>query len=50
MSMLKMRFLFETMLTLKATRSHFKGPYDKLNLIFMVISYEIYETRGRLIP
>ena len=30
------------MLILKATKSHFKGSYDKQNLV--VISYEIYET------
>ena len=44
-SMSAMRFLVEIMLILKAIKSHFKGSYDKQNLIFMVISYEIYETR-----
>ena len=44
-----MSFLIEIMFTLKAIKSHFKGSYDKLNLTLMVISYEIYETRQRLV-
>ena len=44
-----MRFLFEIMLILKAIKSHCKEAYDKQNLTLMVISYEIYETRKRLV-
>ena len=42
-----MRFLLEILPILKATKSQFKGSYDKLNLTLVVISYEIYETRRR---
>ena len=41
--------LIEIMLHLKAIKSHFKGSYDKQNLTLEVISYEIYETRRRLV-
>ena len=34
-------FLIEIMFTLKVIKSHFKESYDKQNLTFMVISYEI---------
>ena len=44
-----MRFLVEIILTLKAIKSHFKGSYDKHNLTLMVILYEIYDTRQRLV-
>ena len=37
-------FLIEIMIILKAIKSHFKGSYNKQNLILVVISYEIYET------
>ena len=37
------------MLILKTIKSHFKGIYDKQNLTLVVISYEIYETRRRLL-
>ena len=37
------------MFILKATKSDFKGSYDKLNLTLVVISSEIYETRRRLV-
>ena len=43
------QFLIDIMLILKAIKSHFKGPYDKQNLIFVVIQYEIYETRRWLV-
>ena len=42
-------FLEEIILLLKAIKSHFKGSYDKQNLTLVVISYEIYETRPRLV-
>ena len=42
-------FLIETMIILKAIKSHFKGSYDKKNLTVVVISYKIYETRQRLV-
>ena len=45
-----MCFLNEIMLSLKAIKSHFKGSYDKQNLTLVLISYEIYETRRRLVP
>ena len=44
-----MRFLIEVLPILKAIKSHFKGSYDKQNLTLVVISYEIYETRQRLV-
>ena len=44
-----MRFLIEFMLIFKAIKSYFKGSYDKQNLTDVVISYEIYETRRRLV-
>ena len=44
-----MRFLIEIIFMLKAIRAHFKGSYDKQNLTLVVISYEIYETRRRLV-
>ena len=44
-----MLFLVEIILTLKAIKSHLKGPYDKQNLTLVVISYEIYETRRGLV-
>ena len=34
---------------LKVIKSRFKGSYDKQNLTLVVISYEIYETRRRLV-
>ena len=48
-SMSTMRFLSEIMFVLKAIKSHFKGSYNKQNLTLVVISYEIYETRRRLV-
>ena len=42
-------FLIEITIVLKAIKSHFKGSYDKQNLTLVVISYEIYETRRRLV-
>ena len=44
-----MHFHIELMFILKALKSRFKGSYDKQNLTRVVISYEIYETRRRLI-
>ena len=43
-----MRFLIEVMLIL-SLYIPFKGSYDKQNLTLVVISYEIYETRQRLV-
>ena len=39
-----MCFYIEHMFILKAIKFHFKRSYDNQNFIFMVISYEIYET------
>ena len=44
-----MRFLIEVLIILKATQFYFKQSYDKQNLTLVVISYEIYETRRRLV-
>ena len=44
-----MRFLTEIMLILKVIKFHLKEPYDKQNLTLVVILYEIYETRRRLV-
>ena len=41
--------LIKIMFILKAIESHFKRLYDKSNLTIVVISYEIYETRRRLV-
>ena len=41
--------LIEIMLILRAIKSHFKWSCDKQNLTLVVISYEIYETRQRLV-
>ena len=43
------RFLVEMMFILKAIKSNFKRPYDKESLTLVVNSYEIYETRRRLV-
>ena len=43
-----MRFLLEILSILKAINL-FLESYDKKNLTLMVISYEIYETRQRLV-
>ena len=45
----KVLFSAEIMSTLKTIKSSFKRSYDKQNLTFVVISYEIYETRARFI-
>ena len=42
-------FLVEIMIILRAIKFHFKGSYDKQNLTLVVISYEIYETRRKLV-
>ena len=42
-------FILEVLSIFKAIKSDFKGSYDKQNLTFVVISYEIYETRRRLV-
>ena len=42
-------FLIEIIFILKAIKSHFRRSYDKQNLTFVVISYEIYESRRRLV-
>ena len=48
-SVLTMRVLHEILLILTAIKSNFKGSYDKKNLTLVVILYEIYETRRRLV-
>ena len=37
------------MLTFKAKKTHLKESYDKQNLTPVVISYEIFATRKRLV-
>ena len=49
MSMPTVRFLAGIMLILKTIKSNLKGSYDKQNPILVGISYEIYETRQRLV-
>ena len=44
-----MPFLSEIMFFLKAIKSNVEGSHDNQNPMLMVISYEIYETRQRLI-
>ena len=39
----------EIMFTLKAIKFNLKRSYDKQNLTLVVISYEIYETRQKLV-
>ena len=42
-------FSIEIISTFKAIDPHLKQSYDKQNLTLVVISYEIYETRRRLV-
>ena len=42
-------FLIDIMINPKAITFHFKRAYDQKNLTLAVVSYEIYETRRRLI-
>ena len=42
-------FSFEIISSFKAIKPHLKQSYDKQNLTLVVISYEIYETRRRLV-
>ena len=49
MSVSAMRFLLEILSILKVIKSYIKGSYDKQTLTLVVISYEIYETRRRLV-
>ena len=44
-----MPFHIEIIFILETIKSHFKRSYDKQKLTLVVISYEIYETRQRLI-
>ena len=44
-----MRFRTEIIISFKAKKIHFKGSYDKENLTLVVISYEIFKTRQRLV-
>ena len=44
-----MRFVNEKLFILKAIKFNFKRSYDKQNLTLVVISYETYETRQRLV-
>ena len=48
-SMSAMCFLLEDLSILKAIKFTFRESYDKQNLTLVVISYEIYETRRRLV-
>ena len=48
-SMSTMLFRLEILSILKAIKSDFKGSYDKQNLTLVLISYEMYETRRRLV-
>ena len=48
-SMSTMCFLLEILSILKAIKSNILESYDKQNLTLVVISYEIYETRRRLV-
>ena len=43
------RFLLEILSIFTAIKSHFKGSYVKQNLTLVVNSYEIYESRRRLV-
>ena len=49
MSVSTMHFLLEILSILKASKSNFKGSYDKQNLTLIIISYEFYETGRRLV-
>ena len=42
-------FFVEIMSTLKAIKNPFERSYDKQNITLVVISYEIYQTRRRLV-
>ena len=42
-------FFVEILSTLKAIESSFERSYDKQNITLVVISYEIYQTRRRLV-
>ena len=42
-------FSIEIMSTLQTIKSSLKRSYDKQNLTLVAISYEIYETRKRLV-
>ena len=42
-------FFVEILSTLKAIQSSFERSYDKQNITLVVISYEIYQTRRRLV-
>ena len=44
-----MCFLLEILSILKVIKSNFQESYDKQNLIPVVISYEIYKTRRKLV-
>ena len=44
-----MRFLIEIKFSLNAKKSLFQNSNDQQNLTFVVISYEIYETRRSLV-
>ena len=44
-----MRFIIEIRFILKAIEFHLEGSFEKQNLTFVVISYEIYETRRRFV-
>ena len=48
-SVTPMHFFVEILSTLKAIKSSFKRSYDKQNITLVVISYEIYQTRRRLV-
>ena len=48
-SMPTMRFLLETLSIFNAINPILQDHYDQQNLTLVVISYEIYETRQRLV-
>ena len=43
--MSNMRYLTETVFISKAIKFHFKGSYDKQNLLLLTNSCELYESR-----
>ena len=49
MSVMSFLIVIGIMFILKAIKFHFKGSYDQKNFTSVVISYEIYETRRRLV-
>ena len=44
-----MCFVIDIIFVFKAIKSNIKGSYNKQNITLVVMSYEIYETRLRLV-